>query len=350
MLLTPASFPSFLNELYIEYLRWMEDTQAIKFHNLRAQDYSGRYLQNPITDPQGTEDPYHIRIMKHAGGSDHLPFLRSWPRVAGVHFMNWPDVHYHTSEDLTKFLDPTQLKRTSMVTMSVSLVMANAGPEDALRVAGLTLGHGIERIGNDLALGVEMMATSAAIGLDAAFKESLVLVRQAYKREAAAIRSNELMMGGDAKAIASLRDIERSLLVTEAQDVARLQGVYKAVAAQRGVSLVLAPPLNAAETIASTLFPKPKSGNPYSDFFDPNQPSMHPGQREFALHDEEARNFADGTRSVLEIRDAITAELGAVSVDKVTQFFRDLEQRGKWEIETRDPAAASTARKKAIPK
>ena len=49
----------------------------------------------------------------------------------------------------------------------------------------------------------------------------------------------------------------------------------------------------------------------------------------------EARHFADGSRSILDVRNAISAEFGPVSLDKVAAFFRDLEQSGTWTIETR---------------
>ena len=342
VLLNPYSFPSFLDDLYIQFMEWMEDTQAIKFHNLTSDGYSGRYMQEPIVDPQGTQDPFHIRIMKHAGGSDHLPFLRSNPRVAGVHYMNWPDVHYHTSEDLTKFLDPTQLKRASLITLWVSMAMANASPEDALLIGGLTAGHAVKRIGKDLILGIEMLRAAKAGALDEAYKEGLVLVRQAYKREARAIQSSAKMMVGDAKALAGLKSIEQSVMATEAQDVAKLQAVYRAVATQRGQPATLTPVLTTEESAAAQLFPRPKGGDPYVGTGGPGQlgaataqPTMHPGQRQFALYDEEARNFADGTRSILEIRDAISAELGPIAVSKVVQFFRDLEKLGAWEISQR---------------
>jgi hypothetical protein len=352
VLLNPYSFPSFLDDLYIQFMEWMEDTQAIKYHNLTNGGVSGRYMQDPIVDPQGTQDPFHIRIMKHAGGSDHLPFLRSHPRVAGVHYMNWPDVHYHTSEDLTKFLDPTQLKRASLITMWVSMAMANASPEDALMIGGLTAGHAVRRIGKDLTLAVEMLRAADPAGLDAAYKEGLVLVRQAYKREARAIQSNAKMMAGDTKALASLKDIEQSVISTEPQDVAKLQAVYRVVATRRGQPVTLTPPISAEESAAAQLFPRPKGGDPYVGSGGPGQlsgpttqPTMHPGERQFALYDEEARNFADGTRSMLEIRDAISAELGPVSVGKVVQFFRELEKLGNWEVTQQPrPTAASDDR------
>ena len=337
VLLTPYSLPGYLNELYIQFMEWMEDTQTIKFHNLTNDStFSGRYPQFPINDPQGTQNhPFHIRIMKHAGGSDHLAYLRSNPRVPGVHYMNWHDIGYHTSEDTTKNIDPTQLKRAAMISMLVSLVMANATPEDGLHLAGLTAGHAVERIGGDLTLAVERLRAAAPDDLDAAYKEGLVLVREAYKREAAAVRSNARFVGSDAKGTASLKAIESSITAGEPQDVARLQAVYRAIATQRSRPVTLTPTLTEAEAAAARLFPRPKAGDPYVDFRSRNQPSMHPGQREFALHDEEAKNFADGSRSILDIRNAISAQLGPVDVTRVVEFFRSLEALGKWEIESR---------------
>ena len=349
VLLNPYSFPSYLDNLYIQFMEWMQDTQAIKFHNLKNDDvFSGRYLQEPIVDPQGTEDPFHIRIMKHAGGSDHLPFLRSTPRVAGVHYMNWPDVGYHTSEDVTKNIDPTQLKRAAFITMAVSAVMANAGPEDALHLAGLVSGHAIRRIGDDLTLGIELLRAAALGERATAYRHGLVLVKQAYRREAAAIRSTARLMNGDARATTSLRDIEKTLTASEPADIARLQTVYRAVEAQSGGVPQLTFALTPEEREAATLFPRPKNGNPYEGAgpvgmlgsAGVTMPTMHPGQRHLLLYDEEARNFADGTRSVLEVRDAISAELGPVDVGRVVQFFRDLERLGTWEIERRAAPSA----------
>jgi hypothetical protein len=50
----------------------------------------------------------------------------------------------------------------------------------------------------------------------------------------------------------------------------------------------------------------------------------------------EARNFADGTRSILDIRNAISAEFQPVALAKVVEYFRGLEAAGGWVIEARD--------------
>ena len=46
----------------------------------------------------------------------------------------------------------------------------------------------------------------------------------------------------------------------------------------------------------------------------------------------EARNFADGQRSILDIRNALAAEFGPVPLDDVTRFFRDLEKSGAYTV------------------
>ena len=49
----------------------------------------------------------------------------------------------------------------------------------------------------------------------------------------------------------------------------------------------------------------------------------------------EARNFANGQRSIYEIRQALTAEFGPIALEAVTQFFRDGEKAGAYVIAVR---------------
>jgi hypothetical protein len=60
----------------------------------------------------------------------------------------------------------------------------------------------------------------------------------------------------------------------------------------------------------------------------------------------EARNFADGTRSILEIRNALAAEFGPVAVDDVVRFFRDAEKAGTFTVTERVEEAKKGKRRK----
>ncbi len=73
----------------------------------------------------------------------------------------------------------------------------------------------------------------------------------------------------------------------------------------------------------------------------PNPPAAAPGGAPatppaaptlIGYYTQEARNFADGQRSVLDIRNAISAELGPVPVETVVNFFRNGERQGQYRI------------------
>jgi hypothetical protein len=50
---------------------------------------------------------------------------------------------------------------------------------------------------------------------------------------------------------------------------------------------------------------------------------------------QEGRQFVDGKRSVLDIRDAVSAEFGPVEATKVPEYFRGLEKSGQVELKAR---------------
>jgi hypothetical protein len=49
----------------------------------------------------------------------------------------------------------------------------------------------------------------------------------------------------------------------------------------------------------------------------------------------EARNFADGKRTILDIRDAVSAEFGPLDAAKFVEFFRQLEKTGEFALNTK---------------
>ena len=85
---------------------------------------------------------------------------------------------------------------------------------------------------------------------------------------------------------------------------------------------------------AARLFPRAKPGQPPP----PPAPAAGSTAPQPALpgyYAIEARNFADGTHSVLDVRNAISAEFGPVPLAKVLEYFRELETAGSWTVESR---------------
>ena len=162
------------------------------------------------------------------------------------------------------------------------------------------------------------------------------MVSQAYARERADLRSAASLATGDKNAVSAITALEQSLGLSEPIDTARVQAACKLAASRLNVPVLETPVLTDAETAASKLIPSKKPGTT-------TQPSGPPAPRDpnapppplAGYYAMEARNFADGTRSILEIRNALAAEFGPVAVDDVVRFFRDAEKAGTFTIATK---------------
>ena len=329
---TMYSIPSVINDVSRQFFEYVGETNREKLHNRRIA-YA---FQNPIIDPSGTRDPFWFNIEKFYGASDHQVHLDWDPRIPAVQFGNWPDAVYHSSDDSPANQDPTQMKRAAFLMIAVGSVFANAGPADAVAVAGVAVSYAQKRMASDLADALSLIASSKAATLNDDYKEAQNLVRQAYLREWNGFRSAASLAMGDKAAIADIYAYGDPLHEIQHQQAALVRAAYKAAAARLKVTPVDPPVLTAAETAASKLIPKRKPGTPA-------QPAGGGGGGQGAAagapvsalagyYAMEARNFADGERSLLDIRNALAAEFGPVPLDDVTKFFRDLEKSGSYTV------------------
>ncbi len=310
---TPYSVNSFINEVPQQFFEFVGDTNREKVQNRRVA-YSFRY---PILDPQGTRDPFYFNIDKHYGSSDHSVFLRVG--VPAILLNNWPDVGYHTSEDRAYNADPTQLKRAAFIGVASLSVMANASGASALRVAELIAANAAQRAGVQLGLAMQLLAEN---GPDATY-EARNLIIQSYLREADAIRS-AAVLAADSASAAKIEALARTFAETgQTADLARLGPDAKAR------------PLTPEETRVSKLIPVRK-GPAASGFGGggavpaaPVDPAEASRQQYNAM---EMRGFADGKRSVLDIRNALSAEYGPQDLAKVLAFFETNAKTGEFQL------------------
>src|SRR5207342_2293499 len=104
------------------------------------------------------------------------------------------------------------------------------------------------------------------------------------------------------------------------------------------------PTLTEEEQAAARLIPSKKPGVEAQPF----GPRIVPGAAPPPLagyYAMEARNFADGKHSILDVRSAIAAEFGPVALSNVVQFFRDAEKAGTFTIAEK-PAEPPAKKKK----
>jgi len=333
LLRTPDSLASFVCDVAEQFFDYLGETNREKIHNRRIAYAFSR----PIFDPTGSRDPFYYNIEKYYGASDHVVFINAG--IPAVFFNHWPDIAYHTSEDRPWNLDPTQLKRVAFLGVATAHILASATTGEVIRVAALTVGYGHKRIGEAMTEAMKSLAQSRAVDLQTNYKEAINLVKHVYQREASAIASARVLAASSPPDPAVTKRLERmqsDLLTGEQADLARLRSYYTALAEQLGVPAA-EPELTAEEREAARLYPvkkpSPAGAAPQQlmgQFFQPGRPTTLMG-----FHASEARAFADGNHSILQIRNRISAELGPVDVAKVTAFFRDLEKAGQIEIRQR---------------
>lgn len=316
---TPASLPTFVSDVAQQFIEYVGETNREKVHN-RGIAYA---FTRPITDPSGTQDPFYYHVEKFYGSSDHVVWGQAG--VPFVFFNHWPDAVYHTSADRPWGLDATQLKRTAFLGVAIAAVLGGAGPDDAARLAAVTAGYASRRIGEELRDATLLLAAAPKDELDVAYAEARNLVEQAYLRERAAIESVQRVAKGDKRVQELARATAEAFSRTRDQDLAQVDLAYRQIA---GVSRLAKAAPSAAEQRAARAYPTFKSESVL-------RPSNAPSTALRGFHAMEALWFADGTRSILEIRNAISAELGPVPLENVQRFFDELEGKGTVQVRRR---------------
>lgn len=325
---TMYSIPSIINDVSWQFFEYVGETNREKLHNRRIA-YA---FQNPIVDPKGTHDPFWYNVEKFYGASDHQVHLDWTPRIPAVQFGNWPDAVYHSSDDSPANQDPTQMKRAAFLMVTIGSVFANSGPADAVAIAGVALQYAQRRIADDLGHALLLVSSSPAAALNENYKEALNLIRQAYIRERQDVRSANSLALGDKGVAAEIGALEQTLTAAEQLDMSRVKLAYKDAAGRFKVAVVETPALTDAEKAAAKLFPGKKPGAPAPQGFGGGGAAGGPPPALAGYYAMEARNFADGQHSILDVRNALAAEFGPIGLEDVTKFFRDAEKAGTFEI------------------
>jgi hypothetical protein len=117
---TPDSCPSFLNDLLSNLLLCADQTY------IRTQ--------------WGTNSQFNYRICPYISGSDHTVFLAAG--IPAMQFNYYSDNFYHSSEDRSKHVDPTEMKRVGFIAASAFYYIATAGAKEAKDLAWESMANG----------------------------------------------------------------------------------------------------------------------------------------------------------------------------------------------------------------
>ncbi len=296
----PISVPSFIADLGFEIGHFMNaQTEAFT---------SGASVDFPLNAPEGGKEPLLALMEGLDMGSDHDVFFEGSWRIPGLYLHDWPDRYIHTNYDLAANIDPTKLKRAAFIGAVSAWFLANMSDDDVPAVLSMLERNAMSRTATLLERRARLSAVDAIAATDIHFSVERRKVRSVEQFAT-------LSEAAHKEAMAYLDGLARLVALPQIANVAgvnRNQTVYERNSDIRG-------PMSAFGY--SYLEDKLPQGV-YENLKLRSHTGIWGSSGQYIY---EALNFVDGNRTVSDIRDWLTAELGPVSLDYVEEYLAALE-------------------------
>jgi aminopeptidase YwaD len=324
---TPWSLPSWLNDVMRVYMDWMVETQR----------YDGASTLLPVWSPTGTRDPFPGVMDAHSGGSDHIVFVDGGVRVPAVMFICWPDMWYHSSGDTPDKSDATQLKRVVVLSVASAITLAGAGPAETEKIIAEVGGRSLARLGLDKIRAERRLRDAAAAEIQEAHKDALNILAQGFAREAATLESTRFFIKSDVRLGSLLQGQKKMIEACRTPFASAVDDAYQSRCRKDGLKpqavVATAEEIRLGKVVLSRT---EKMAGPLDrmDYYTRIQDKdARPIVGKVGGVEGEIRNFIDGRKSILQIRDAVAAEaafmnLPAPSITDVEGFIKLLEKFG----------------------
>jgi len=296
----PISVPSFISDLGYEIGHFVnEQTEAFA---------SGEPAEFPLNAPEGGKEPSMALMEGLEMGSDHDVFFEGSWRIPGLYLHDWPDRYIHTNYDLAANIDPTKLKRAAFIGAVSAWFLANMSDDDVPAVLRM-----LER--NALARSSELLQRRAKLdGIDQIAVSDIhfaVERRKVHSIESFATFTEE----AHAAAMEFIGELARLVAVPQ---IANVAGMHRNDTVYERNSDVKGPMDAFGYSYLSDKYGADKAGglrlSRYSGTYGDG-----------GMYVYEALNFVDGRRTVSDIRDWLTTELGPVPLAYVEEYLAALE-------------------------
>lgn len=250
---TTMSAPHYLNDVSEAFFHYMGATN--KFFT--ATGVGRPDPVKPVYSLTGSRDPFYYSINSHYGASDHEVFNDWGVQVPSIIMITWPDNYYHTSGDRPSILDPTQLKRAAVIGAVSGYYIANAGLNEAIKIASEVTSNASKRISIIQGKGTSFINDATASDLLSVYRKALWDIDAQQLNEKLTLKSVSELVPTDAKELTVLIETQTQS-INESAKAAKISidAVAKAKAAQLGITLPKVLPLTEEEKSAAKIFPK----------------------------------------------------------------------------------------------
>jgi aminopeptidase YwaD len=298
----PMSLPSFVHDVAWAFAEFVNE-ESFKFAATGQAEY-------PFVAPEGGKEPLRAEYSAYTMGSDHDVYQDSSFGVPAIYLNDWPDRYIHTNFDTAANIDTTKLKMAAFI--------------------GAASGYFLSR---EIAFDVKEVVNAQAIAGSLRHAETQRRADQTSDEEAGKLFRAEgkynqrtedsyvdFVHGAVAIQVERNSDAPRFLPMQKnlppepiASGAGRLK--FKRRSEPKGPLAVFGYDYFAEHAKAARVAtPKLLSYE-----------GLWGGGEEYAY---EVLNFADKTRNVQEIRDAVSAEYGPVPLEMVVEYLKALEKIG----------------------
>ena len=338
----PYSHPHFLSDVAEDFMHAVGRANSTAIRNAGIHSARpGPGFEDPTFAPSGSRDQFHYAIEPFWGPSDHEDVGDASLGVPAVLYNDWPDIYLGTQQDDITKMDATQLRRSVITVAATGYYLATVTPEAVTTLAPVVVGYAQSRMAAEGRRAATMLTGAEPASFNERYREAANLLAQSTARETAAIET----LRGLADAPSGRAAIARARKQIEALGAANTTGFHDlaaALAADRRLTLAMRSPTVTESQLATIVPQRTDSLRGPVHFFRPEygmewlrQRTGDPNWRakinlakrgHYLLF--EALNFANGSRNLLEIRDAVGAEYGAVDGADLEQYFRFLASVG----------------------
>jgi len=329
---TPDSFPHFFNDVMRHF------TEYVALRSGIGERIASKSAVELIAAPSGSRDPFYHQLVHF----NPRMYNETWLAVPHILFNCGPDPFYHSSEDRPDKCDPTQLKRAAFLAATSAIYLANLEEKDVPHLSSIVLAAGEERLAKDQKKALSILAGSDQKSIHRNYKEALNIIRHGLRREESMLASIGSYLHYTERKTGQLTNLQKD------KDRTALSSIktYYAYLCQKMSQEPVEPFITPEEKRLDTFIPRRILGLEYlTDFTylertlkDENIKQKVALFKLGRLVPWEALNFADGRRSILDIRNALSAEFSPIkiSLEAVEEYMRLLERAGVIEIKKRD--------------
>jgi aminopeptidase YwaD len=290
-----------------------------------------------IVAPTGSEDPFYYAIDDHYGASDHEVFNDWGVQVPGIMMITWPDLYYHTSQDIADKCDATQLKRVCFIGAAAAYTIASANDDMALKIAGEVTGNGSARIGRQMERGIDEIEGATKESFETTCKRARGYIEAAVINEIATISTTSELSLNQVAYNATLAKLITSVDEIGKGAISTFDIYADARALKLGVNSITFKPSD-LETKAKTIIPKSAAlvtENGYRGYsqvisnIEPAVRSKYPVTGR-GLDTQELGRLCNGRNSALDIKKLMDTQMkdGETDLQDIINYIYILKESG----------------------